>query len=289
MILPRRYSDFDCAPHHWELPGRPKTPEEPASTRPDSSLVEWESSATPRRVPPRSTSGGAPEIKVPWCGRAAGVLPGGASQRPGSNPGQAIRTTAKPSRHVRPRGDRYGTTVPKGGHHLQAAGHLQTGFDSPRGAWTIATAVPHVPSGAAGRRRRGCPAPPLYRSSTIHRRRGSRSRCRTRPLCQRGSSRTWSDRFPHSGAAVAMVRPIHGGTPPGAVIDSGRACGGSTPPVGTQAYSSLATQRSQCTGSSPRTYHSTDSCSPVGQITPNTMSMDDSSGRTEHPKHDVNG
>lgn len=61
-----------------------------AGRRTGSSMVERESSATLRRLPPRSTSGGAPEIKVPWCGRAAGVPAGGASQRLGSNPSQSM-------------------------------------------------------------------------------------------------------------------------------------------------------------------------------------------------------
>ena len=54
--------------------------------------------------------------------------------RPSSSLGGADRTAAKPSWHVQPRGDRYGATSPKGeGRHLQAAGRLKPGFDSPRG------------------------------------------------------------------------------------------------------------------------------------------------------------
>jgi len=90
MILPRRYSDSDCAPHLWELPGCPKTPEEPASTWPDSSLVEWEIRTTPRRIPlPSAACRPHVVVATRQCGRAAGVLAGGASQRPGSSPGQA--------------------------------------------------------------------------------------------------------------------------------------------------------------------------------------------------------
>jgi hypothetical protein len=52
----------------------------------------------------------------------------------GSTPSRSTSGAARPSRCPGPRGDRYGATSPKGkGRHLQAAGHLKSGFDSSRG------------------------------------------------------------------------------------------------------------------------------------------------------------
>ena len=124
----------------------------------------------------------------------------------GSNPAQSTPGAAKPSWCPEPRGDCYGGVCATKGTPPTALGHSQSGFDSPRGLRTIATAVPHVPYGAAGRRRRGGPSPDpcIAQQPSI----ASESLCPIRSIpCHRGSYRARSHRFQHPGAPVAMVRP----------------------------------------------------------------------------------
>lgn len=89
MILPRRYSDSDCAPHLWELPGRPKTPEEPASTRSRSSVRPEPPITGPRVVgvggvlrTPRQLEIPGPKTRHTPYGRDGA----GTRRRRGSNP-----------------------------------------------------------------------------------------------------------------------------------------------------------------------------------------------------------